>query len=566
MPLDSQRDSSWPLGEWANGATEEEPGGSAQTITGLLGDDSKPYRRGGSTYKSNAAVGTGGVLWVWDGRLGGGRRTVLSSSTPTIYDLGVDDATPAAIATLSNIPANPIRAVGVAGIVSVPRTTGDIYWAGSRLAEGASYTTGTVTVTEGSRAVTGSGTSWLANGDAGSLLTVAGLDQAVASIDTNTTLTLALPWVGSTASGASYVLGQRVLTTGPGDPGQTIRAAVANRLLVASGQRVAFSRVGLPTVGTSTDYHQFDGQVLGMGSLGDSALVFTEVGAYAVENMGVDLTDAAGNPQQRRDLINADLIVWTHEGIAPFRGSLVVPALDGVWLMDATSAPVRISDRVADLYLSYVRAGYKTGVAEVFNAHYFLPILDGSNAWVDTLVCRLQPTLSGGQYAWSQLAGSGATVRAYAERSSSPPKLLGASTLAASRVIDCTSYFQPSASVKNDADGTTHTWRLTTRNIAIGDRPTGVVYVRAWYALVDAASDNPTITAEASVDGAAYQTLAVTTGTDGGTTAGEQDGSQAVYWAVGLAGRFIRFRFTCTNPAASLQFKQLEFFYRSRGN
>jgi hypothetical protein len=165
-----------------------------------------------------------------------------------------------------------------------------------------------------------------------------------------------------------------------------------------------------------------------------------------------------------------------------------------------------------------------------------------------------------------QLAGSGATVRAYAERSSSPPKLLGASTLDGVAGDRLHQLLPALGFVKNDADGTTHTWRLTTRNIAIGDRPTGVVYVRAWYSLVDAASDNPTITAEASVDGAAYQTLAVTTGTDGGTTAGEQDGSQAVYWAVGLAGRFIRFRFTCTNPAASLQFKQLEFFYRSRGN
>ena len=71
------------------------------------------------------------------------------------------------------------------------------------------YKTGTATVTNGSATVTGSGTLWLANVTAGDSFTVAGdgVMYYVASVDTDTQVTLSAPYAGTTASGAVYAIG-----------------------------------------------------------------------------------------------------------------------------------------------------------------------------------------------------------------------------------------------------------------------------------------------------------------------------------------------------------------------
>lgn len=65
--------------------------------------------------------------------------------------------------------------------------------------------TGTVTVTNGSRTVTGSGSAWLAGYD-GTALNIAGAVYPVASIDSPNSLTLIEPYPGATASQLSYTL------------------------------------------------------------------------------------------------------------------------------------------------------------------------------------------------------------------------------------------------------------------------------------------------------------------------------------------------------------------------
>jgi len=65
--------------------------------------------------------------------------------------------------------------------------------------------TGTVTVTNGSRTVTGSGSAWLAGYD-GTALNIAGAVYPVASIDSPNSLTLIEPYPGASASQLSYTL------------------------------------------------------------------------------------------------------------------------------------------------------------------------------------------------------------------------------------------------------------------------------------------------------------------------------------------------------------------------
>ena len=70
------------------------------------------------------------------------------------------------------------------------------------------YSTGTASVTNGSATVTGSGTLWLANVSAADSFTIAGdgVMYDVASVDSDTQVTLSVNYAGVTAAGAVYTI------------------------------------------------------------------------------------------------------------------------------------------------------------------------------------------------------------------------------------------------------------------------------------------------------------------------------------------------------------------------
>lgn len=68
------------------------------------------------------------------------------------------------------------------------------------------YSTGTVSVTNGNAVVTGSGTAWAVALIAGGMFSSAGVSVPVASVDSDTSLTLAYDWPGTTATGAVYAI------------------------------------------------------------------------------------------------------------------------------------------------------------------------------------------------------------------------------------------------------------------------------------------------------------------------------------------------------------------------
>lgn len=68
-----------------------------------------------------------------------------------------------------------------------------------------SYNTGTATVNANGTAVTGQGTSWLTSGlQAGDIFWAAGLSVRIAAVNSNTSLTLAYAWPGTTRSADVY--------------------------------------------------------------------------------------------------------------------------------------------------------------------------------------------------------------------------------------------------------------------------------------------------------------------------------------------------------------------------
>lgn len=73
------------------------------------------------------------------------------------------------------------------------------------------YTTGTITITNGSTSVTGSGTVWTAQMASRMFEVTDGSDgnwYEIASVTNNTTLVLKTPYVGISTSGAAYKIGQ----------------------------------------------------------------------------------------------------------------------------------------------------------------------------------------------------------------------------------------------------------------------------------------------------------------------------------------------------------------------
>lgn len=370
-------------------------------------------------------------------------------------------------------------------------------------------------------------------------------------------------------------------------------AVVSNRLLAIEGSKVLFSKIGKPAEWEGTDFHQLPGgvEVLGLEGLRSSAAVFTTQGVWLIGGLAKNLTDASGNVQQTLDLYSADFILWGAGGVANWQGALVVPSIDGVYLLElgVTSeklAPFqRISDPIVDLYQEYVREGYQPGQACVFRNHYLLPIIGGGDVR-DVLVCRLDmPAARGSARPWTHLEGSGSKCAAFAQRvsagSSRSPELLGALYGAVSRPITC-SYLEPSANTELDHDGGVPNFSLTTRSYAVAGAVPGLVAkLRLRYQLVGPAS--PMIQAQAAAESPlppagtstwgnfawgvgkwaaaglrVYETLV-------GLAPPDPAGAKPYVWHPRRKRRFMQLRFTCGSRTSTLTIRAIELFVRVAG-
>jgi hypothetical protein len=558
------------------------------TLNGLYDEDGSIYRRGGSEYQSNGGLGTTGLRFIWDGQLSPGARTLVASSSKFgVFD--VDDQT--IIDMGGSGLAGPTRAVAVGGMLFLG---GGTIYAGSRKA--ADYSTGTITGTQNSAVITGAGTSWTANVDAGMLLRVGSANEyyVVKSVDSNTQITLTETYKNPNFAGQGYSL-KRFGTTAEHGVTAEIYATIFNRLVAISGSTIQFSR-GLDTSGRfqtayfdATDFHKLAGvDVLGAEALRDTLLVFTTAGLYTITGMAFSLVDFSGNVQQRLELANKDLVLWAKEGVATYGNQLVVPCTDGVYTVGVAQGPELLSRSIALLYQSYVRAGYKPGLASVYKSHYSLPILDASNAVVDHLVCRLDrpvKTEIGVCFPWSFMSGHGGNVTAVATRVGGSsgmrsPQLLGASRAAGSRILKLGGWWEPTAARKNDADGTTFDHQIEGRDDATGGGIENTVRkFKLWYELVDAAADNPTITLLYSkgaerpglphLDFVLFDSFVFTDDdaeflpADG--QAPEDTGRNPFTWLLTASTRFIRWKLVQSGPSAKTVLRSTEWSIRQSG-
>lgn len=253
-----------------------------------------------------------------------------------------------------------------------------------------------------------------------------------------------------------------VLATG------TYVVSIANRIVAATGDTVKFSGPGTTTF-AATDLWRIPGGVTitGLAALRDSAVVFTDQGTWVISNMALNLTDTAGNIQQRLDLYSPDMSLWGTgaAGVVGYQGGLIVPARDGVWLVrlgatSETGTPLQLlSGPIASLYQSYVTSGYRPGQAAMFRGHYFLPVINPLvPQLVTVLVCRVDlPTRP-----WTRFSiGYGFT-----------PSQDGKTLLLAQDGPGFTSYALATAgffgSGTADAGSSSITWSIVTRDYLTG--------------------------------------------------------------------------------------------------
>jgi hypothetical protein len=562
--------------DWAGGIFRA-PGGPDGTvydaINALVTDDRDLLKRGGLTVKANADA-SAAIRSLWDGYLVGGQRTAMivnQAGASKLVVLDADDASlvvPEVDTTVGTPLATTMRGVGYGGMVIWPQALNSrlLAYAGSR--KTARYNTGNIDVTNGSQQVIGHGTAFLANVDVGMFLTAGDQPQVIQSVDSDTQLTLREAYRYVTRAGfGSYRIDAAATPFGLPDvkstglQGSVVLAAVNQRLVFAQNERVHFSGLGNPFDFAASDFWDLPvgARILGLDAIHDTCLVFTTEGVWTISNMDFDLTDDAGNVQQQLAQISRDLILWGSSGIAAWAGALVVPALDDVYLLDTGGPQGVISEGIRPLYRSYVKAGYRPGIAAVYRGHYFLPIIDGSNNVVDTLVCRLDLRDSRGNTrpAWTRW-GSGALAAAWAARTvEGAPALLAAY---GARLREATDAFVPAAAVKQDPGPTTFDMDFTTRDFDTGpgNRNT-VLAVKLRHELVDAASDNPTIAGSYSEgpEGSAFTALS--------GSAPENDGTDPYVWrpVPPIRTRRVRLRFTSSGPSANLKVRVLELLVRS---
>ena len=469
----------------------------------LVDDEGQLFRRGGSAYRSTANAGTA-LLGLADAYTGGGRRTIMwGPAGPDMYVLDAGNA-PQAVPRYSDgggaLPAdNPLlpnaRAVAAGGFLILPATyaaaslnVGAFLYAGSL--KTVRYSGYSMAVTAGSATVTGTGTAFVANVDAGMIFRMGGFSDPagsgrevvipVASVQSNTSLTLtqASPVTASFATCGLYP--KMPIGLAPPFGSRFYFAAAANRVIMAAGTRAYFSDPftifslsaaaawPLPT-GWPDQYHELpaDAVIFGADSIRDTAILFTATGVWAISQLLFDPIDDMGNIQHQVEQINKDLVLWGDSGISSYAGALVVPGLEDIVLMDATGGMQVISQAIRAQYRAYVKAGYRPGVAVVHRGHYYLPVLRADDTLADVLVCRVDRGT-----AWTRWSGHAAST-SYAQRVGEPsraPLLLG---IAGQRVTDLSSCHDPSPANPSEADGTTHPVTVETRDYATPGRRIG---------------------------------------------------------------------------------------------
>ncbi len=450
-----------------------DPRAAFDMVNVLLEEDASPYKRGGTENVSSAAFGAG-LRSIWDGYFDAGHRTLVASPS----HFGVLDEDGETVLTLaSGGMASPGAAAMLEGLLFLP---GGFIYGGSRKTAGAILS---VTLTNGSAAVTGSGFSDL---DAGMLMHAGAAERLypVASVESSSALTLREPYEGTTRTViAGFVPVYRIEEADPYVQSD-IYAVCANRIVTADDETMRFSDVpdvntgrGNPHVFDTNDRFEFPNgsRIIDFGVVGLTVLAFTTGGVWSYEGLPFELVDDEGNPGHRAQFLSGDIVLANRGCLASFSQALIAPCIDGVYVLDGVSSPRRVSRPIDVLYRTYIEKGYTFGGAEVFRGHLLLPVLSAASTRTKGLLAAnlSRPITIDNQFAfpWTRLEGAGADLSSFAVSvpvEGGEPRLLGAEIGSHARIVDASGYFTPTYDNSLDADDTEFEWRIDTRDYETG--------------------------------------------------------------------------------------------------
>jgi hypothetical protein len=478
---------------------------------GLLDDDGNVYLRGPTARLTTSQLDAS-LQTVWEGQFSVGRRTVgLSESSLGVIDAAgtgwfklVTGLTGLAggglAAQLGEMMLFPVVAGATAGIIG---------YGGSR--KTSSSSSATATATAGSAVVTGSGTAWLSTAEPGMFLSISGSPGRTAlikSVDSNTQVTLTTPWGYATMTGStslsSYVSFSASVPDASVAPGAQAVAVVGNRVAVAVGRRVRLSNTTDPATGAArpfsfdaSDYHEFPADIVALAVLRDRLFVFTRAGIYVISNIALDIVDAFGNAQHRVERVSGDVVLRSPGGVAVWRDSLAVCALDGVYVLSAAGALELISRSISPLWTSLMDQQVWQAIA--FRDHLFVAV--SGQMLVGRLDRRVQ-TPAGNSAPWTRIAqGEAAAVKGLAVRDPyATPRLVGGAPglPGSGHLLDLTGLFRgtlSAAATAVDGSGAAYGLWLETRDFVQGDGLTAAYVDRL---LLDYEASNGSVTFYAS--------------------------------------------------------------------
>lgn len=557
-------------------APELIPANGAFDITnGLLSEQNVCYRRGGSVYLASSAPNMPPRM-LWSGLLEHGHQTILCTSTGSWKIESDGELKAIALTPPTVLIGSPTV---FQGVLYLP---GGVTWDGENA--------GTVHdtpyyATAGNRLLCGSG--------ARIVVSNVPKREGEAPIFEETTLTPTLSTTENSAvvtvsTAAGVVVGMPILCGAASIPeGTTVKEISGTTLTLSAAAERTTSSVAC-SIGNANFLSLPEGvSITGMQGWRTSCVVFTTEGIWMIGGLDKELTDAAGNIQWTQDRYSADAVLWGETGVAGWKGGLVVPCKDDVWLMELGVSSEKsvafrsISQAIQNVYRGYVAAGHKPGCAVVFNGHYFLPILglDGETT-IDMLVCRLEGISDAGKAdtAWTRLRGYGADLAALATTVNDLEGPLIGATADAARVLSL-AYFSPSAAVEDDANGESVPFEITTRSIPTGNLvPNLVAKLRVSYRMVAP----PDTTIDVGFNGSAYGAewgafnwgeVDWVSGTGSFEDLGasippakaDPESVDPKIWHVGRKVRFARMRISLSGPASQLSIRAIELFVRLDG-
>lgn len=182
-----------------------------------------------------------------------------------------------------------------------------------------SYTTGTASVNANGTAVTGQGTSWLTAGlEAGDYFWAAGLSVRIASVNSNTSITLAYGWPGSSRTADTYEVRYTGDLTRALASQRDVLSTLTNGNLSSIAGLTSASSKGIHYTGSGTaalhDLTAHGRAILGLSGAAGQFIRSTGANTAVMQNIVGTVSQSGGTPTgaivERGSNSNGEYVRW----------------------------------------------------------------------------------------------------------------------------------------------------------------------------------------------------------------------------------------------------------------